>query len=181
MLGSPSAFTSHSVESLPGRQFSAMIEFFGLSHIFKRLLMDVFSSYLTQSLGLISPQTRGRRSNISQGELVPHPILTWCYKSGWPSIAPTGVVWQGSKWPLVWFLSTKGVGVRQCPPWTVIPVSTKKGDSGRCVHSAHCHRSLLRWSQLGVGTFLPKIVLFMRIEIASKTATLCGAMLLSIP
>ena len=106
---------------------------------------------------------------------------TWCYKSGWPSIAPTGVVWQGSEWPLVWFLSTKGVCVRQFPSWTVIPVSTKKGDSERCVHCAHCHRSLLRWSQLGVGTFLPKIVLFMRIEIASKTATLCGAMLLSIP
>ena len=37
MLGSPSAFTSHSVESLPGRQFSAIIEFFGLSHIFESI------------------------------------------------------------------------------------------------------------------------------------------------
>ena len=33
MLGSPSAFTSHSVESLPGRQFSAMMEFLGLHQI----------------------------------------------------------------------------------------------------------------------------------------------------
>ena len=33
MLGSPSAFTSHSVESLPGRQFSAMMEFLGLPNI----------------------------------------------------------------------------------------------------------------------------------------------------